>query len=74
MLVKHSIAKDQFLRVAVKRMMETQLFKDELKELSQLNSILLAQKLELETRLTEESRAKDGKHFTNPFLSCLGHV
>jgi hypothetical protein len=55
-------------------MMETQLFKDELKELSQLNSILLAQKLELETRLTEESRAKDGKHFTNPFLSCLGHV
>jgi hypothetical protein len=31
-LVKHSEAKDQFLRVAVKRMMETQLFEDELKE------------------------------------------
>jgi hypothetical protein len=51
------------------RMMETQLFEDELKEVSQLNSILLAQKLELETRLVEQSQAKDGKHFTNSFLS-----
>jgi hypothetical protein len=50
-------------------MMETQLFEDELKEVSQLNSILLAQKLELETRLAEESQAKDGNHFTNSFLS-----
>jgi hypothetical protein len=41
-LVKHSEAKDQFLRVAVKRMMKTQLFEDELKEVSQLNSVLLA--------------------------------
>jgi hypothetical protein len=44
MLVKHSEANDQFLRVAMKRMMETQLFEDELKEVSQLNSILPAQK------------------------------
>jgi hypothetical protein len=48
-LAKHSETKDQFLRVAVKRMMETQLFEDELKEVSQLNSVLLTQKLELET-------------------------
>jgi hypothetical protein len=33
-LVKHTEAKDQFLRVAVKRMMDTQLFEDELKEVS----------------------------------------
>jgi DNA-binding transcriptional regulator PaaX len=68
-LVKHFEAKDQFLRVAVKRMTKTQLFEDELKEVSQLNSILLSQKLELETRLAEESQAKDGKHFTNSLLS-----
>jgi hypothetical protein len=30
-LVEHSRAKDQFLSVAVKRLMETQLFEDELK-------------------------------------------
>jgi hypothetical protein len=41
-LVKHSEAKDEFLRVAVKRVMETQLFEDELKEVSQLNLVLLA--------------------------------
>jgi hypothetical protein len=68
MLVKHSKAKDQFLRVAVKRISKTQLFEDELKEVSQLNSILLAQKQELETRLAEESQAKDGKHLTNSLL------
>jgi hypothetical protein len=39
-LLKHSWAKDQFLKVVVKRMRETQLFQDELKEVSQLNSIL----------------------------------
>jgi hypothetical protein len=49
-------------------MMEFQLFKDELKEVSQLNSILLAQKQELETRLAEESQAKDGKHLTDSLL------
>jgi hypothetical protein len=35
-VIEHSRAKDQFLRIAVKRMMETQLFEDELKEVSQL--------------------------------------
>jgi hypothetical protein len=73
-LVKHSEAKDQFLRVAVKRMMETQLFEDELKEVNQLNSVLLAQKLELEAKLAEERQAKDGKHSTNSLLSYLDNV
>jgi hypothetical protein len=67
-LVKHSEAKDQFLRVTVKRMTETQLFEDELQEVSQLNSVLLAQKLELEAKLVEERQAKDGKHSTNSLL------
>jgi hypothetical protein len=53
-LVEHSKSKDQFLRVAVKRMTETQLFEDELKEVSQPNSILLAQKMELEAKLAGE--------------------
>jgi hypothetical protein len=67
-LVEHSKSKDQFLRVAVKRMTETQLFEDELKEVSQPNSILLAQKMELEAKLAEESQVKNGKHFID---SCF---
>jgi hypothetical protein len=43
-LVKHSQDKDQFLRVVVKRMTETQILEDELKEVSELNLFLLAQK------------------------------
>jgi hypothetical protein len=46
-------------------MTETQILKDELKELNELNSVLLAQKQELEAKLTEESQAKDGNHSTN---------
>jgi hypothetical protein len=33
---------DQFLRVAVKWMTETQILEDELKEVNKLNSVLLA--------------------------------
>jgi hypothetical protein len=58
-MVKHSEAKDQFLRVPVKRMTETQLFENELKEVSQLNSVFLAQKLELEAKLPEENQEKN---------------
>jgi hypothetical protein len=47
-LIEHHEAKDQFLRVAVKRLTETQLFKDELKEVSELNTALLARHQELE--------------------------
>jgi hypothetical protein len=61
-LVNHSEARDQFLRVAVKRMMETQLFEDELKKVSQLNIVLLVKKLKHEAKLAEVTQAKDGKH------------
>jgi hypothetical protein len=64
-LVKHSQAKDQFLRVAVKRMSETRLFEDELKEVSRPNVVLLVSNQELEARLAEESKAKTGKHSTD---------
>jgi hypothetical protein len=67
-LVKHSRDKDQFLKVAIKWMMETQILEDELKEVSELNSILLVEKQELETKLAKESQAKDGEHPIN-FLS-----
>jgi hypothetical protein len=53
-LIEHSQAKDQFLRVAVNGMTENQLFEDELKEVSKLNSVLLAQKQELEAKLAKE--------------------
>jgi hypothetical protein len=36
-------------------MMETQLLEDELEEVSELNSVLLTQKQELEAKLAEES-------------------
>jgi hypothetical protein len=57
---KHSQDKDQFLKVAIKQMTKTQVFEDELKEVSKLNSVLLAQKQELEAKLAEESQVKDG--------------
>jgi hypothetical protein len=46
-------------------MMETQILEDELKEVGELNSALLAQEQELEAKLAEESQAKDANHFTN---------
>jgi hypothetical protein len=63
-LVKHSQDKDQFLKVAIKRMTETQILEDELKEVGKLNSVLLTEKQELKAKLAEESRVKDGNHFT----------
>jgi hypothetical protein len=59
-LIQHSKNKDQFLKVAIKRMGETQLFEDELKEVNESNLILLADKQKLEAQLAEEIRAKDG--------------
>jgi hypothetical protein len=53
---------DQFLKITIKRMMETQILEDELKEVSELNSTLLAKKQELETKLAKESHAKDREH------------
>jgi hypothetical protein len=68
-LAKHSQDKDQFLRVAIKGMRETQILEDELKEVGELNSVLLAKKHELEAKLAKESRAKDGNHFTDSLFS-----
>jgi hypothetical protein len=60
-MIKHSQDKDQFLKVMIKWMQETQTFQDELKEVSELNSVLFAQNQELEAQLAEESLVKDGK-------------
>jgi hypothetical protein len=49
-MVKHSQDMDQFLKVALKQMQEIQTFKDELKATIELNSIILAQNKELETK------------------------
>jgi hypothetical protein len=68
-LVEHFEAKDQFLRVTVKRLTETQLSEDELKEVSQLNIVLLARNQELEARLAEECQAKTGHYFSD-FSFC----
>jgi hypothetical protein len=47
-MVKHSQDKDEFLKVPIKRMAETQSLEDELKGVSELNLVLLAQNQELE--------------------------
>jgi hypothetical protein len=59
--IKHSQDKDQFLKVATMRMIETQAFEDELKEVSEINSVLFARNQELEAQLAEESQSKNGK-------------
>jgi hypothetical protein len=54
------LTQDIFLRVALKRLIETRLFEDELKEVSELNKILLARNQELDTQQAEESWEKTG--------------
>jgi hypothetical protein len=61
--VKHSRDKVQFLKVAIKRMTETQILEDELKEAGELNLVHLNEKQELEAKLAEESQGKDGNCF-----------
>jgi hypothetical protein len=60
-MVKHSQDKDQFLKVVINWMQDSQAFEDELKDVSKLNSALYARNQELEAKLAEESQAKDGK-------------
>jgi hypothetical protein len=48
-------------------MIETQIHEDELKEVSELNSVLLKEKQELEAKLAEESQVKDCNHFLESF-------
>jgi phosphoserine aminotransferase len=67
-MVKHSQDKDQFLKAVIKQMQETQAFKDELKEVSELNSVIYAQNQELEAKLAEESKEKDGKPSCSSYL------
>jgi hypothetical protein len=55
-LVENSCSKDQFLRDTIKRLTETHIFVDEQKEVSELNTALLAYNQELEAQLPEESR------------------
>jgi hypothetical protein len=50
-------------------MIETQILEEELKEVGKLNSVLLNEKQELEAKLAEESRDKDGNHFLDSLFS-----
>jgi hypothetical protein len=59
-IVKHYRDKDQFLKVSIKRLQESQTFEDKLKEATELNSTLITQNQELTAKLTEETRLKDG--------------
>jgi hypothetical protein len=68
-LIKHSQDKDQFLKVAIMWMPETQSFEDKLNEVGELNSILYAQNQELEAKLAEESQEKDGKVPESSYLN-----
>jgi hypothetical protein len=61
-LIEHSQSKDQYIRVALNRLTETQILDDELKEERALNQTLLARNQEVETQLSVESRDKAGKH------------
>jgi hypothetical protein len=55
------LKKDKFLRVALKRLTETQIFEDEQKQVKDLNKDLMAHNQELESQLVEASREKSGK-------------
>jgi hypothetical protein len=69
-VVKHSQDKDKFLKVSIKRMQETQMYEDELKEANEYNSVLSTRLQELETNCAEEGQLKEGK-FLLPF--CLAN-
>jgi hypothetical protein len=49
------LKKDKFLRVALKRLTETQIFEDEQKQVKDLNKDLMAHNQELESQLVEAS-------------------
>jgi hypothetical protein len=66
-VVKHSQDQDQFLKVSIKRMQETQMYEDKLKEANEYNSVLFAWLQELEDKCAEERQLKYGK-FLSPFF------
>jgi hypothetical protein len=53
-------------------MTETQILEYELKEVGELNSVLLQEKQDLEAKLAEESRVKDRNHFPASFSFIIG--
>jgi hypothetical protein len=65
-MIKHSQDKDQFLKVTIKKMQETQMFEDELKEADEHKSVLFARLQDLEDKLAKESQLKNTK-FLLPF-------
>jgi hypothetical protein len=58
-LIEHSRSKDQYIRVALKRLTKAQILEDELIEEKALNKTLLAGNQELETQLAAERREKN---------------
>jgi hypothetical protein len=50
-------------------MTETQILEDEPKEVGEFNSVLLAEKQELDAKMAEKSQAKDGNLFPDFLLS-----
>jgi hypothetical protein len=61
-LIEHSRSKDQYIKVALKRLTETQILEDGLTEENVVNKALLARNQELETQLATESRDQTDKH------------
>jgi hypothetical protein len=57
-LLKHSHDKDQFLKVAVKRMTETQILEDDLNEVNKLNSVLHLKSRSLKLNWPKRAREK----------------
>jgi hypothetical protein len=57
------------LKVAIKRMEETQLFEDEQKEANEHNSVLFDRSKELEVQFMEENQTNNG----NVFLFFTDH-
>jgi hypothetical protein len=50
-------------------MTKTQILEDEMKEVAELNIVLLNEKQELEAKLAGETRSEDGNHFPDSLFS-----
>jgi hypothetical protein len=72
-VVKHSRDKDQLLRVSLKRMQETQMYENELKEANEYISALTARLEELEAKCTDETQLKEGKILSLLYLISLSY-
>jgi hypothetical protein len=72
-VIKNSRDKDQFLRVSLKRMQETQMYENELKEENEYISALAAQLEELKAKCSEETQLKEGKILSPLCLISLSY-